>query len=278
MDKRLLGFLKKKSLDVREETLRLHCAVPESRIASALSDIEIFIVLYYGRILNFKAKNPEWEKRDRLIVSKGHGGISLYPILADLDFFDRSELKNIGKNNSLLKAIPDCLIPGFETINGALGNGLGVACGMAIALKRRNSTARVFVLCGDGELNEGAVWEAVMFASQHKLDNLILIVDNNKLSMLGYCKDIINLEPLDVKFEAFNWKVKIVDGHDIEHLYRVLKEMKTDKARRPRVLIANTIKGKGVLRLEKDPLCHIRSLKKEEVDSIIKDLRCQKKR
>jgi len=264
--------LKEKSVWVRKETLNIHKIAPDTRLASSLSDVEIFVTLYYGKILKFNPKNLQWEERDRFIISKPHGAISLYPILADLGFFDKSELKRVGQEGSLLGGIPDSTVPGFETINGALGHGLGVACGVALGLKNKNSESRVFVLLGDGELNEGAVWEAIMFAGHHKLSNLILIVDNNKISMLNYCKNTIDLTPLQEKLRVFKWKVRIVDGHNIKNLYKSLKVLKEDKSNYPKVLIANTIKGKGVSQLEKDTLCHIRVLKEDEIINAIKKL------
>lgn len=266
-------YLKNKAKWVRTETLNLHKFAQGIRIASCLSCIEIFTVLYYGRILNFNPKNILWEKRDRFIVSKAHGAVSLYPILAELGFFSKEELKNICGQNSCFGSIPDCSIPGFETINGSLGHGLGVACGIALALKRKKTNSCVFVLSGDGELFEGAVWEAIMFAGHHNLDNLILIVDNNKISMLDWCKNIIDLEPIDEKFKVFNWKTKIVDGHNVEELYYALSDFKKDKSNKPKVLIANTVKGKGVPKLENDVLCHIKSLSKEEIDGIIMEIK-----
>jgi len=264
--------LKEKSVWVRKETLNIHKIAPDTRLASSLSDVEIFVTLYYGKILKFNPKNLQWEERDRFIISKPHGAISLYPILADLGFFDKSELKRVGQKGSFLGGIPDTTVPGFETINGALGHGLGVACGVALGLKNKNSESRVFVLLGDGELNEGAVWEAIMFAGHHKLSNLILIVDNNKISMLNYCKNTIDLTPLQEKLRVFKWKVRIVDGHNIKNLYKSLKVLKEDKSNYPKVLIANTIKGKGVSQLEKDTLCHIRVLKEDEIINAIKKL------
>lgn len=268
-----IQFMKDKALWVRKETLNIHRIAQETRLASSLSDVEIFVALYYGGILKFAPKNINWKDRDRFIISKGHGAISLYPILADLGFFDRSELAKVCQEGSFLGAIPDTMIPGFETINGSLGHGLGVACGISLALKRRNADSKVFVLLGDGELYEGSVWEAIMFASEHKLNNLIVIVDNNKICMLDYCKNIIDLAPLEEKFRAFNWKVETVDGHNIEALYNSLKSLKQDKSDQPKVLIANTIKGKGVPQLEKDSLCHIKSLSEEEINLAIEDLK-----
>jgi transketolase len=267
----LIKFLKEKALWVRKETLKIHRIAPAIRLASSLSDVEIFVSLYYGKILKTNPKNFKWEVRDRFIISKPHGAISLYPILADLGFFDKRELTKVCQEGSFLGSIPDTMIPGFETVNGALGHGLGVACGVALALKKKNSSSKVFVLSGDGELNEGAVWEAVMFAFQHRLSNLILIIDNNKISMLDYCRNIIDLTPLQKKFQTFKWKVKIVDGHNIEKVFNSLKTLKGEKNDYPKVLIANTIKGKGVLQLENDPLCHIKSLREDEIIKILKD-------
>jgi transketolase len=263
--------LKTKASWVRKETLKIHRIAPQIRIASCLSDVEIFVVLYYGRILNFDSHNIKWNQRDRFILSKSHGGVSLYPILADLGFFDKKELKRVCKCNSILGSIPSCPIPGFETITGSLGHGMGVACGVALALKKRNISSKVFVLVGDGELYEGSNWEAIMFAAHHHLDNLIVIVDKNEISMLDYCKNIIDLEPLDRKFKTFNWKVKSVNGHDVEELYSALKSFKEDKYQ-PKVLIARTIKGRGVPELENNPLCHIRSLTEEEINRAIKKI------
>jgi transketolase len=264
-----LDFLRKKAIWVRKETLKIHKIAPETRIASSLSAVEIFVVLYYGKILNFNAKNINWEGRDRFIISKGHGAVSLYPILADLGYFNKEELNNVCKEGTFLGGIPDSIIPGFETINGSLGHGPGVACGMALALKRKKAKEQVFVLLGDGELYEGSVWEAIMFAKEHKLDNLILILDNNRVCMLDYCKKILDLEPHEEKFKAFKWDVRIVDGHDVNQLYNSLKTLKEEKNNKPKLLIANTIKGKGVPSLETDPLCHIKSLKPAEIDKIL---------
>ncbi|OGW81904.1 MAG: transketolase [Omnitrophica bacterium RIFCSPLOWO2_12_FULL_44_17] len=269
MNEKLIQFLKNKVKWIREETLKIHKIAPDTRIASCLSDIEIFAVLYYGKLLKFNPKNPKWDNRDRFIVSKGHGGVSLYPVLADLGYFGKNELNNVCRNGSRFGSIPDSMVEGFETINGSLGQGLGVGCGMALGLKRKKSKSYVFVLVGDGELYEGSNWEAIMFAAHHQLDNLILIVDNNKIAMLDYCKNIINLKPLENKFKAFNWKAKVVNGHHVEKVYHALNEFKKDKGGRPKVLIADTKKGKGVPGLENNSLCHVMSLKPEEVDRLV---------
>jgi transketolase len=264
--------LREKARQTRKETLNLSRISSGFRVASSLSDVEIFVALYYGGILKFDPSNPRWEGRDRFIVSKGHGAVSLYPILADLGFFDRGELQKMSQPSSFLGDIPDTRIPGFETINGALGHGLGVGAGIALALKRKGSVSKVFVLVSDGELYEGAVWEAIMFASEHRLGNLSLIVDSNKRSMLGECKNIIDLEPLKNKFATFNWRTSVVNGHNIEEIYNVLSANRTEENLYPHALIAETIKGKGVPELERDSLCHVRPLKDEEIVKAIEGL------
>ncbi|HPL82767.1 MAG TPA: transketolase [Candidatus Omnitrophota bacterium] len=267
--KDLLRLLEKKAEWVRRETLKIHGLAPETRIASSLSAVEVLTVLYYGKILKFRPRDVNWANRDRFIISKGHGSIALYPILADLGFFPEQELLKVCSDGALLGGIPDPIIPGYETVNGSLGHGLGVACGVALALREKKDKEKAFVLLGDGELYEGSIWEAVMFAGEHKLNNLIAIVDSNKICMLDYCKNILNLEPLDKKFKVFNWEVRIAKGHDIASIFEGLKELSSSKINKPKLLIADTIKGKGVPALEKDSLCHIRSLKQADIERLI---------
>lgn len=252
--------------------MRLHRLAPGTRLASSLSPVEIFTVLYYGGILRFDGNDPFAESRDRFIVSKAHGSISLFPILADLGYFRAADLETICSRGSSLGSIPDPTVRGYETINGSLGHGLGVAAGSAIALRVRKSDRSVFVLSGDGELYEGSVWEAVMFAAEARLDNLVMIIDNNKACMLDYCENIIRLEPLDRKLREFGWDTAAVDGHDVAALYGVLTGMKSKREGRPKAVIARTVKGKGVPRLETDPLCHIKSLSGEEIDRLLEEL------
>ncbi len=266
--------LKDKAQWVKRELLKLHKLAPESRVASSLSDIEIFVTLYYGGILKYNSQSPLTEDRDRFIVSKGHGGVSLFPILADLGFFAMDELEKIGQADSFLCVIPDTAIPGFETINGSLGHGLGVACGIAVGLKRKKTSAKVYVLCGDGELNEGAVWEAVMFAGHHKLDNLVFIVDNNEISMLGYQKDILGLGPLEAKFKAFGWDAVTVDGHSFGELSSALDDFKNKDNNMPKALISNTRKGNGIEGLEGHPMSHVITLKADRIDEILEGYGC----
>jgi len=261
--------LKARAHWVWEETLAIHRRAHETRIASSLSPIEIFVALYYGGILRFDPKNPRNDDRDRCVISKGHGSICMYPILADLGFFPMEELQNVCKSGSFLGGIPDPVIPGYETINGSLGHGVGVATGMALALKRRKKDRDVFTIAGDGELHEGAVWEALMFGSHHGLDNLHLVVDNNRVSMLNYTKEIVGHGDLVSRLTAFGWDTTEVDGHDVTAVHAALSKQKAARNGRPKALIAYTLKGRGVPGLENQPLCHIINPKPETIDKLL---------
>lgn len=267
----IIARLEEKAAVTRRETIRLHRLSKGTRVASSLSCVEILCGLFYGGFVRHSPRDPLWEGRDRFIISKGHGSISFYPILADLGYFDARELERTGQPGALLKNIPDTFIPGYEAITGSMGLGLGVACGIAVALRGRGLSNRVFVLSGDGELNEGSSWEAIMFAAHQRLSRLLLIVDRNRKSMMGYCKDIIDLEPLERKFEAFGWETATVDGHDLRALHAVFTRLQESPIDAPRVIIADTIKGKGIPALENDPLCHIRELPPEVLDVILED-------
>ncbi|MCB1822246.1 MAG: transketolase [Candidatus Competibacteraceae bacterium] len=261
-----LPALRRKADWVWRETLRIHRRSPETRVASALSCIEILVALYYGGLLRYDPTLPRCPDRDRFIASKGHGAISLYPILADLGFFPTEALTQIGQPDALLSAIPEPAIPGFETINGSLGHGVGVGCGMALALRRNDPDRRVVVLVGDGELHEGANWEAFMLAAHYRLDNLTVIVDNNHISMLGPTDTIISHRSLTAKLEAFGWAVTQVDGHDLGALLTVLAAATPGQ---PRCIVADTHKGRGVPGLEDAPLSHVTSIPPAQIDALL---------
>lgn len=265
--------LPEKASWVWRETLKIHRSAPETRLASSLSAVEIYVALYYGGIVRIDPKNPRAEDRDRCIISKGHGSISMYPILADLGFYPMSELNRVCKTGGFLGGIPDPIIPGYETVNGSLGHGLGVGTGMALGLKTKGSDRQVFVVTGDGELHEGANWEALMFASHHGLDNLHLIVDNNQISMLGHTENIVSNGQLSVRLEAFGWDCLEVDGHDVLAVQAALLQMKSSALGKPKALIARTKKGHGVPNLEDAPLCHIMNPKPELLDALLEETR-----
>lgn len=259
--------LKDKARWVWHETVRVHTRAPDTRLASSLSSVEIFTALYYSGVLKFNPQNPRDDSRDRCVISKGHGSICMYPILADLGFYDLSELERVCQPGSFLGGIPDPVIPGYETVNGSLGHGLGVASGMALSLKRRGREERVYVVCGDGELHEGACWEAIMFAGHHRLNNMTMIVDNNSICMLGYTDTVLSHDGLATRLGAFGWSVHRVDGHDADVVARVLLE--TRGGDRPVAIIADTVKGRGVPSIENRELCHVIDAKPSELQAIL---------
>lgn len=267
-----LEDLERKAQWVWEETLKIHRRSPETRVASSLSPIEIFVVLYYGGFLRQKPSDPRWDERDRCIISKGHGSLCMYPVLADLGYFPREELERVGKAGSFLGGIPDPVIPGYETINGSLGHGAGVGAGVALALKRRGKDQQVYVVTGDGELHEGSNWEAFMFAAQHQLDNLTVVVDNNQISMLGPTDEIISHRNLCGKFEAFGWMAEEVkDGHSVAAIHAALTKYRQDRSGKPRALVVNTRKGHRVPGLENAPLSHVTAIKPDLIDQLLQE-------
>lgn len=271
-DESLRERLSEKARWVWEETLRIHRRSPETRVASSLSPIEIFVVLYYGGFLRQDTGNPRWAGRDRCIISKGHGSLCMYPILADLGYFPMKELEKVCQEGSFLGGIPDPVIPGYETVNGSLGHGAGVGSGMALALKRLKKDQTVYVVTGDGELHEGSNWEAFMFAAQHGLDNLVVIVDNNQISMLGPTDEIVSHRNLRNKFEAFGWAARDVpEGHSVAAIGEALLKCQRDHSGKPKVIIVNTRKGNRVPGLENAPLSHVTAIKPDLVDQLLGD-------
>jgi len=224
-------------------------------IGSTMSLIETLRVLY-DDILQFRPKEPGWIGRDRMILSKGHGCIALYVMLADKGFFPVEELDTFCHRNSILGGHPEAAkIPGVEASTGALGHGLSIGVGMALAARILKRETRTFVLMGDGEINEGSVWEAAMCASKHRLSRLTAIVDYNKIQSAGPTKEIQDLEPLVDKWAAFGFAVTEVDGHDVGELRRVFRQLPFDKER-PSAIICHTVKGKGIPFAEHDPNWH----------------------
>lgn len=267
--------LKKKSKELRKEVFNTICLGGGGHIPSSLSIIEILLVLY-KRILRIEPKNPKAPNRDRFILSKGHAAVSLYAILADQGFFPKEELSKFGKKGSILGGHPDMhKVPGIEASTGSLGHGLPFGAGIAFAGKLDNKDYRVFVLVGDGECQEGSIWETAMFASQHKLDNLVVIVDYNKFQALDRVDKIVSLEPFADKWKAFGWEVKEVDGHNIAQLEEVLGCVPFVKEK-PSLIIAHTIKGKGVSFMENVAIWHYRMPNQEELEIAGKDLDLEK--
>ena len=265
-----MSKLKDKARWVWEETLKIHKRAPETRVASSLSPVEIFVSLYYGGYLKQDPKNPRWEERDRCIISKGHGSLCMYPILADLGYFSLDELERVCEEGSFLGGIPDPIIPGYETINGSLGHGAGVGAGMALGLKRRGKPQTVYVVTGDGELHEGANWEAFMFAAHNQLDNYTVIVDNNKYCMLGATENVVAHGSLRAKFEAFGFAAFEADnGNDVNDVCEALDAAKANDTTKPKVIFAHTRKGRGVPLLESTDLRHVVGISAETIDKLL---------
>lgn len=242
-----------------------------AHIASAFSIVEILYVLYNHKILKYDPKNPKLEDRDLFILSKGHGSLALYTTLSSVGFIDDEILKTFAKPNSILGGEPCIpLIPGVEATTGSLGHGLSLAAGMALAKKIDETDEKTYVLLGDGECQEGTIWEAVMFANHQKLDNLIAIIDCNKIQKMGTLEDIMSIDSWKSRFEAFGWLVEEVDGHDINELDKVFK--KENNTGRPKAILANTVKGKGVSLMEGNPKWHWRLPNRRELKIFMEEL------
>lgn len=246
--KRLEDLCKKNRCNIIK---MIHCA-KSGHPGGGLSAADILTVLYEKVMKNF----PEWDKsphhneRDRFVLSKGHASTTLYAVLAQRGYFSECELMTFRKLGSRLQGHPNTHIPGVEVPTGSLGQGLSMACGIAMALKLDKNPAHVFALLGDGELQEGNIWEAFMNASHHKLNNLTAIIDRNHLQIDGTTEKIKNMEPLADKLKAFNCEVIEIDGHNIEEIYEALEKSKDNN--KPTAIIANTVKGKGVSFMENE--------------------------
>jgi transketolase len=253
----------------RLHAVRMTSEGKSSHIGSVLSCVDILAVLY-GRVMRYQATDPQWDGRDRFIMSKGHAGAGLYATLAEVGFFPVSVLRSHCQNGSILSGhVTSHGIPGVEFSTGSLGQGLSVAAGIAYSLRQRGSDSRTFALLSDGELDEGSNWEAIMFAAHHQLSRLVAIIDYNKLQSLAPVADTLRLEPLADKFRSFGWEVRECDGHDHADLAQALTDA-TGTA--PTVVIAHTVKGKGVSFMENSVLWHYRSPQGDELRAALQEL------
>ncbi len=250
--------LKELGKKLRAHALRMVAAAKSSHIGTCLSMADLLAVLY-GEVLRVDPKDPAWSARDRFILSKGHGAAIVYAALAERGFFPIEWLARYAQDGSPLAGhITSHGVPGVEVSTGSLGHGLPIACGMALAAKRGGEPHRVFVMLSDGEMDEGSNWEAALFAPQHALDNLVAIVDYNKIQSFGSVAEVLELAPLADKWRAFRWSVRVVDGHDYGAIKAALSSLPWEPGR-PGVLIANTVKGKGVSFMEGRLAWHYRS-------------------
>jgi transketolase len=257
---------------VRIHALNMTSHGGSSHVGAAFSIADILAVLY-GRVMKHDPKNPTWEDRDRFILSKGHAGVAVYATLAEMGYFPIEELAKHYQDGSVFSGhVSHKGIPGVELSTGSLGHGLGIGAGMAKALKLRGATGRVFVLLSDGECDEGSVWEAMLFAQHHALDNLVAIVDYNKIQSLAPVAETLELEPFRQKWESFNWAAVETDGNDHSQLAAAFSTLPV-QAGRPTVIIAHTIKGKGVSFMEGTVLWHYRTARGEEFERALQELK-----
>ncbi len=258
------------ALKVREHCLRMTHRGKSGHVGSMLSMAEILSVLY-KRVLKVDPKQPKWAGRDRFILSKGHGGGAVYAVLTELGFFPEDWLQGYYRDEGRLMGHISHYVPGVEFSTGSLGHGLPVAVGMALAAKVAGKKHRVICLMSDGDCDEGSSWEALMFAAQHHLDNLTVVVDYNKVQALGHSKDVIDLEPFAKKMEDFHWAAKEVDGHDVVAIDAALKKLPFEKGK-PSWLICHTIKGKGVSWMEDTVSCHYGCVNDAQLAKALKEL------
>lgn len=255
---------------IRRATLEMVHRVDASHVGGGLSMTDILAVLYRD-ILKIKPEQPAWPDRDRFILSKGHACAALYATLALRGFFPVEELLSYGRDGSRLMAHVSHKVPGAEFSTGSLGHGLPFGCGRALAAKRTGREWRVFVMLSDGELDEGSNWEAILFAPQHRLDNLVAIVDYNQIQSLGNVSDILELGPLADKFRAFRWAIREIDGHDHAAIREALTSLPWEPGR-PSCLIAHTVKGKGVSFMENQLPWHYKSPNAEQLRKALSEL------
>ena len=263
--------LKDISKKVRRNIIEQVYGANSGHPGSSLSCVEILTVLYFNQ-MEINPENPKMEKRDKLVLSKGHASPALYSVLAQRGYFDVEELKEFRKLGSRLQGHPDLKkLPGVDMSAGSLGQGLSSACGMAIANKLNKNDNRVYCILGDGETEEGQIWEAAMTAAHYKLDNLCVIVDNNNLQIDGKIEDVINPYPIDKKFESFGFEVLKCNGHDEQDLINTFEKAKTIK-KKPVVIIARTVKGKGISYMEDKAEWHGKAPNEEQYKQAINEL------
>lgn len=266
-----INELKKISKNVRKSIIEQVYSAASGHPGGALSIADILTVLYFNQ-MNINPERPDDEKRDRFILSKGHASAALYAVLAEKGYFPKKDLKTFRNINSYLQGHPDVKkIPGVDMTTGSLGQGLSAANGMAMISKLDKSSIRVYCLVGDGEIEEGQIWEAAMTSSKYKLDNLCLIVDNNNLQIDGTLEEVMSSYPIDEKFKSFGFNVINIEGHDYEQIISAFESAKICKGK-PTVIIAKTIKGKGVSFMENKAEWHGKAPKQEEYEMALMEL------
>ena len=256
----------------RQNILKMVYNAQSGHIGGALSSTEIMTVLFHKcmKICPKWTKDKNYKQHDRFILSKGHASSILYSVLSQLKYFPKEDLMTFRILGSKLQGHPTPICPGVDVASGSLGQGLSISCGIALGLRLDKNPANVFCLMGDGELQEGSVWEAFMHCSHEKLDNIVAIIDRNRLQIDGCTENVKSLDNVAEKIKAFNWDVIEIDGHDIQAIYSAIEKAKQNK--KPTAIIANTIKGKGVSFMENNAGWHGKAPKKEEFELAMKEL------
>ena len=267
------GSLAIKANEIRIDIVSMIAEAGSGHPGGSLSCADILTALYFGDVMKHDPADPKMEGRDRFFLAKGHAAPALYATLAHAGYFPREELSTLRKLGSRLQGHPDSsLVPGVEVSTGSLGQGLSIAAGCACGLRLSGDDARVFAVLGDGECEEGQVWEAAMFAAHEKLGNLIAIIDNNGLQIDGRICDVCNPGDLGAKFAAFGWDVVEVDGHDVESLVETLSALKAAGGEKPHAVVAHTVKGKGVSFMEDQAGWHGKAPNAEQLEIALAEL------
>lgn len=261
--------LKEKAYHIRKLIIQMLASAGSGHLGGSMSCTDILTTLYF-KVMRHDPSNPKWEERDRFVLSIGHVAPALYATLASAGYFAEEELLSLRKPGSMLQGHPsrEHHVPGLETSSGSLGQGPGIAVGMALALKLKKSPVRVFCLLGDGELQEGSVWESAMSAAHYKLNNLTAIIDRNGVQIDGKTEEVMALEPLTDKWKSFGWEVSVINGHDHEALYTSL----TREHNKPHIIIAQTIMGKGIPSIEGNYHWHGKAPSPAEKEKFLKEL------
>ena len=270
IDQLTLDSLKRKTIDIRRSILTMVYLANSGHVGGSLGATELVVALYY-HIMKHHPHDPHWENRDRFILSKGHCTPVIYAVLADLDYFPMADLKTFRRPGSHLQGHPyQAKTPGIEASTGTLGLGLSTGAGMALGAKLKKQKHFYYILCGDGEIQEGQIWEAAMFANKYKLDNIIAFVDRNYQQSDGYTEAVMPMDPLPAKWESFGWQVFEINGNDLTEIIETVEKAKSGN--RPTMIIASTVKGKGVSFMENEPKWHGTPPGKEDFEKAIKEL------
>ena len=266
-----IEYLEKLCLTIRKEILTSVYHAKSGHLGGSLSAVEILVSLYFHK-MHVDPEHPKMDDRDRFVLSKGHAAPALYAVLANRGFFEKSELNKLRNINSMLQGAPGMYTPGIDMSAGSLGQGISVAVGMALAGKIQKKTYKTYVMLGDGELQEGQVWEALMAASHYRLGNLIVILDNNHVQMCGVTSEILSIGDIQAKFDAFGCRTITIDGHDIGQIIRTLDSLDYEPDNIPVAIIAETVKGKGVSFMENLAAWHGGAPSAEQLEKALAEL------